>query len=236
MYIRFKVQRWLAQHITQYCVLCRQPNHCTLCEVCQVSISRFNHAQLYYNLMRWPKIIEALRPNTLTRLHAFGEYEYPISYWLKQLKFEHKLIYSEVLADLFVSSILKRPDTLPEALIPAPLHPVRYLNRQFNQARVLAQSIGYRLNIPIIDGKLIRHTPTLAQSQLNREQRFDNVSKVFSAKKISPAVSRIAIVDDVITTGSTMQAMLDTVKLSNPNHEVEVWSIAVALSSLNKIR
>jgi len=236
MYTRYRIQCWLSQYVPQYCLLCRQANHSTLCASCQTSIPRFNHAQLYYNLMRWPKMIEALRPNMLAHLHAISDYEYPISHWLKQLKFEQKLIYAEVLANLFVTSISKRPGAMPQALIPAPLHTSRYVKRQFNQARVLAQSIGYRLHIPILDGVLFRQHQTKAQSQLNREQRLSNVHNAFIADPVSSPLSHIAIVDDVITTGSTMQSMLDAFKQSNPNLTVEVWSIAVALSSLNEIR
>lgn len=235
MLLRYKVQQWLAQYVTQYCVLCQQASHTALCKHCKASVAYFNHSAFNYNLMRWPKIIEAMRPNKLTHLHAFSDYKPPVAYWLKQLKFQQKLLYAEVLADLFVSSIAPRQDSLPEALVPAPLHINRYMSRQYNQARILAQSIGNRLDMPILDGALFREYNTQAQTQLNRRQRISNVSSAFTAPILTPSVSHIAIVDDVITTGATMQAMINAISDSNPNLKIEAWSVAVALSSLNKV-
>lgn len=235
MLLRYRAQQCLARFIPQYCVLCRQASNVALCGCCKTSIKSFKHSLCDYNLMRWPKIIDAMQPHSLAHLHAFGEYQFPLSYWLQQLKFKHKLLYAEILAELFVDSISPRTESLPQALIPAPLHLQRYLKRHFNQARVLSQSIGYRLCISVLDGALIRQINTPAQSQLNRQQRLNNISTAFISPVIAPSIKHVAIVDDVITTGATMQAMIDAITKANPKLKIEVWSIALALSSLDQI-
>lgn len=231
--IRYKIQRLLARYINQYCLLCRQSSKASVCDCCLNSISRFKHAKFEYDLMHWAKIINALKPHQLPCLHAIGNYSYPLSSWVKQLKFERRLIYSEVLADLFVDTIIGRQQQLPQIMIPAPLHYKRYLQRQFNQARVLAQSIGSRLRVPVFEGAIFRQQQTEAQSSLDRQQRLKNVCHAFKSQMLPAHIHHVAIVDDVITTGATMQAMVSALQNTNPNLKIEVWCIAISMSNEN---
>lgn len=93
----------------------------------------------------------------------------------------------------------------PDALIPVPLHPVRHREREFNQAEVLAVLAGARLGRPVIDG-LRRTRYTLTQTHFHREERFGNLEGAFVARRGAVAGRRLALVDDVLTTGSTADA------------------------------
>lgn len=91
----------------------------------------------------------------------------------------------------------------PDAIVPVPLHPARKREREFNQAEVLAQLVGRRLGIPVADC-LRRRRFTLTQTHFHREERFENLSGAFAVKPgFDVAGRRLALVDDVLTTGST---------------------------------
>jgi len=93
----------------------------------------------------------------------------------------------------------------PDALVPVPLHPARRREREFNQAEVLAALAGARLGLPVIDG-LRRTRYTLTQTHFHREERFGNLEGAFVARRGAVAGRRLALVDDVLTTGSTADA------------------------------
>lgn len=99
-----------------------------------------------------------------------------------------------------------------DAIVPVPLHPARFREREFNQAEVLGRLAGARMNVPVEDC-LVRRRYTLTQTHFHREERFDNLRDAFEMKagrKI--AGRRVAIVDDVLTTGSTADACARTLR------------------------
>ena len=97
----------------------------------------------------------------------------------------------------------------PDALVPVPLHPVRKRERGYNQAEALARGIGKRLNIPV-DTKLIQRTKnTIPQKLLDRQLRQNNLKKAFKIVRNDVKLSTIIIIDDIYTTGSTIDAMAE---------------------------
>ncbi len=93
-----------------------------------------------------------------------------------------------------------------DAIVPVPLHPAKLREREFNQAEVLARLAGERLGLPVADClRRLRYTPT--QTHFHREERFENLRDAF-AMADAPDLSgrRVAVVDDVLTTGSTADA------------------------------
>ena len=93
----------------------------------------------------------------------------------------------------------------PDALVPVPLHPARRREREFNQAEVLAVLAGVRLGLPVLD--VLRRTRyTLTQTHFHREERFGNLEGAFAVRRGTVAGRRLALVDDVLTTGSTADA------------------------------
>lgn len=100
----------------------------------------------------------------------------------------------------------------PVAIVPVPLHPAREREREFNQATVLAQIAGRRLGLPVNDC-LRRIRFTVTQTHFHREERFMNLSDAFTLR--SGVVVRgqtLALVDDVLTTGSTADACARVLK------------------------
>lgn len=100
-----------------------------------------------------------------------------------------------------------RLDTLrPDVIVPVPLHPARKREREFNQAEVLALLAGDRLGLPVEDC-LRRTRYTRTQTNFHREERFMNLDGAFALRPgFRPEGRAVALVDDVLTTGSTAEA------------------------------
>jgi ComF family protein len=113
---------------------------------------------------------------------------------------------------------------MPQAIVPVPLHKERLRERGFNQALELARPVSKRFSIPIANGLCRRHIDTPQQSALPAGQRTKNLRNAFSLTQ-TPKIKSIAVIDDVVTTGATANAMAKLMK-QNGIERVQVWSIA----------
>ena len=93
-----------------------------------------------------------------------------------------------------------------DVLVPVPVHPSRKRARGFNQAEVLAVCLGKRLGIPVEPGMLIRDKKTKPQKELSAADRLKNLSGAFRAGTIPEGIKTVLLVDDIYTTGSTVEA------------------------------
>ncbi len=95
-----------------------------------------------------------------------------------------------------------------DVIVPVPLHPSRLRERGFNQAEIIGQAIALTRNVKMETKAIQRVTPTSPQSRLPLPERRANVSDAFSPGPRSASVRgrRVLLVDDVVTTGSTLGA------------------------------
>jgi len=93
-----------------------------------------------------------------------------------------------------------------DAIVPVPVHATRRRKRGFNQAEVLARHIGRRLQIPVVPEILVRDKKTKPQKELSAADRLKNLSGAFRAGTIPAGVKAVLLVDDIYTTGSTVEA------------------------------
>jgi ComF family protein len=100
-----------------------------------------------------------------------------------------------------------------DLIVPVPIHRVRRRNRLYNQAAEIARGVSDILAIPLDETFLLRVKPGLSQTGLTRQNRFTNLVDAFAlARAPLPDGSHIIVVDDVITTGATMCAVIDTIR------------------------
>lgn len=113
-------------------------------------------------------------------------------------------------------------------IVPVPLHPVRQRERGFNQAERLARRLSKHTGIPLATDFLERRDFHSTQTQLSRKQREENVARAFHPRRETALNrARCIVVDDVLTTGATTNAVAQTLRRLGAE-EVIVWSVARA--------
>jgi ComF family protein len=97
-------------------------------------------------------------------------------------------------------------DAPVDVIVPVPLHADRLRERGYNQAALLAREMGGRLGIAVDEKALLRRRPTAPQAKLDAKQRKDNVRDAFHCSSDALADKRVLLIDDVCTTGATLDA------------------------------
>ncbi len=168
------------------------------------------------------------RPPRFHRTVVPLAYEYPVDRLLLGLKFGRRMHLARALGHAIAegvrSEVQRGRMEMPEVLVPVPLHPRRMAKRGFNQAEEIARFIGRAIGLPVLPGVCLRVRHTRMQSRLSDEERRLNVADAFACSE-SPL--RPAIVDDVVTTGATADAMAAALISAGAEH-VQVWAAARA--------
>lgn len=118
-------------------------------------------------------------------------------------KREYLDFYSEAMAHRFADVVR---GWRPDALVPVPIHASRRRRRGYNQAEELAKRLGKRWQLPVESDILVRTRKTLPQRALNPEERLQNLQKAFAVNEKRIVPGRLLLVDDIYTTGSTVEA------------------------------
>ena len=100
----------------------------------------------------------------------------------------------------------------PDGLVPIPLHKSRRRRRGYNQAELLARAVGSRLNLPVYDKLLVRVKNTVPLKQLNAAERENNLKKAFNVTQNDVKLKVLIIIDDIYTTGSTIEEAAKVLK------------------------
>lgn len=150
-------------------------------------------------------------------------YAAPLDHLLLGLKFSQQLINARLLGALLADALQARGEELPDCIIPVPLHPARLRERGYNQALELARPVAERLGVPLREGLVVRVKSTAAQSTLERQERKKNIRGAFALRGDLP--DHIAILDDVVTTGSTVNELARVLRRGGAKRVV-VWACA----------
>ncbi len=146
---------------------------------------------------------------------------------IHQLKFNEKLAYSRLLGSMLAEKIQNQCIELPDCILPVPLNKKRIRQRGFNQSIELARCASTTFNIAMDRRSVIRVRDTQTQTGLDKKQRRKNIRGAFAIVK--PVNARhVAIVDDVVTTTSTVNELARILKTTGVRR-VDVWSIARAV-------
>ena len=155
-------------------------------------------------------------------------YEFPLSAEIHALKFSRRRSYGRALGLLLAEHLRTRAETnLIDTIVAVPLHRRRLRERGYNQALEIARPVAAELRIPLLIAGITRSLPTRPQAELDLRERQTSVANVFSVSR-NLCGRHIAIVDDVITTGATVNSLAGAL-LSAGATEVYAWSVSRTL-------
>lgn len=151
-------------------------------------------------------------------------YRPPLDRLIRELKFDARLEVAPLLAELLADALAGRPER-PQGLLAVPLHPRRLRQRGYNQAAEIARPLARRLALPFVDGVLRRQAWNGPQSALALAERERAVRGAFTVADLSPAWRYLAVVDDVMTSGCTLNEVARVLRAAGVER-VEVWACA----------
>ena len=163
-------------------------------------------------------------PPAFDNTHAPLIYQAEIRYLILGLKTNAQYQNARLLGALLAERSIQTQ--LPDRIIPVPLHSSRYKERGFNQSIEIARAVGKVLQIPVDVSSCIRHRDTPHQTSLTAKQRRTNIKNAFTVLKSIQGL-HIAIIDDVMTTGSTVRELASSLKIAGASR-VDVWVCARA--------
>ena len=158
------------------------------------------------------------------RIIAPTVYRHPIDQMLCSLKYAGRLQWARTAAGLVVDCVLQQDLELPHLLLPVPMTRKAIRQRGFNQSAYIARLVGRQLKIKVGFDVVHKTRETLRQSTLSRSQRQQNIVGAFALTR-PVAGTRIAIVDDVVTSCSTVAELAGVLKAAQAS-EVNVWACA----------
>ncbi len=152
-----------------------------------------------------------------------GPHVEPLRGAIHALKYQDRTALAVPLGHLLAERWLDVTPQQVDGLVPVPLHPQRLRERGYNQATLLASAMAPVLALPIQEGLLRRERPTPPQVGLAQQARLRNVAGAFQATG-DVAGGRWLLVDDVCTTGATLQACAQTLHAAGAD---TVWAITL---------
>lgn len=203
----------------KFCFGCKKEG-AFLCQGCRhlLDILEFDYKRPGKNLNGLYFAASFKNPVIKTLIHNFKYKPYTknLAETLASLLIEHF-----VLAKTNTDSIWEN-----SVLIPVPLHEKKLRQRGYNQSEELAKELAKILKIPVISNFLVKIKSTESQMHLKKEAREKNLLGAFAIKKpFDFAQGKIFLVDDVYTTGSTMEECAKVLRKAGAK---TVWGIAVA--------
>ncbi len=210
------------------------PGRCLACDLPTLSNNRDLCSICYADLPWCEAVPESLTP--AQRVIAPLYFQGGVRDWIHRLKYQRGWVEGQVLgavlADAIAASYL--PDVAqfglpppwqqpPTAIVPVPMPPLNWVLRGHNPATVLARPVAKRLRLPILETLVHRAPKQQDQHSLSRAERQQSMRNAFSVIAEPPA--QVAIVDDVLTTGATCQALSQAL-MEAGCAEVHIWCSA----------
>lgn len=191
------------------CLACRQPllrNEKHLCMLCRYELPETGYHKDTGNRVArhfWGRV----RLEAAASLYTFGSGS-KVQKLIHALKYENRPEIGDMLGAYYGLQLRRSaPYSTARLIVPVPLHPLKEHRRGYNQAARFARGLSETMGIRAGTRALERISFTETQTRKNREQRWENVRSVFRVKDAGQIRdTRILLVDDVVTTGSTLEA------------------------------
>jgi len=171
--------------------------------------------------------IEPLTMAVLPHLFSAVRYREPIVTAIHRLKYRGEIFLVPYLSEFLIELCQRyKLNERIDCVVPVPLHPTRFRERNFNQSELLGQEIAACFSLPVLNRALVRFRNTPSQTGLSGKERMTNVSDAFQVRKsLTFKGRRCLLVDDVLTTGATLSACRSCLIAAGAE---EVYGLALA--------
>ncbi|WP_242208978.1 MULTISPECIES: ComF family protein [unclassified Pseudomonas] len=214
---RYEGQVYICLNNVQTCLLCDEPTEAEMpiCVACETDLPWLGNHCVTCALPLAAAGLTCgecqLEPPAFEEVVVPWLYGFPVDSLITRFKHNAKWPFGHLLADVLGQYLQHRFDEglpRPDALLPVPLARKRLRQRGFNQAAMLARWLNKSLDLPIEETVLSRIKDTDAQQDLDAKSRKRNLRKAFDLMPDAQVKGRhLALVDDVLTTGATAQAL-----------------------------
>lgn len=160
------------------------------------------------------------------RARSFGRYDGALRDLIHLFKYAGVRTLAPRFGDWLARVVAENPDyRSSDVILPVPLHPERERTRGYNQATLLARALAQRSGINLDENSFVRVKATAPQAGLTAHQRRENVRAAFAVRQNSLSELRVILVDDVLTTGATVNACAHALRRSGAA-EIRVLTLA----------
>ncbi len=241
---KIKVNNWLniiqENWLPPRCLLCGKPGFAglDLCPACLDDFSKNQPACYRCGMfLEGGEPLKACMPTpqlcghclthtpSFDQTHAPYRYDDYLRFLVTHLKYHQRYPHARLLGQLLTLHLQETAD-MPDCIVPVPLHTGRYRARGFNQSIEIARPIAKALSIPLDLSSCVRNRDTGHQTELTAKQRRHNMKNAFTVASPLP-YAHVAIVDDVMTTGATVEALANALKRQGASR-VDAWVCARA--------
>lgn len=216
------------------CLLCQEnAGYDLLCSYCLQALPRIEYSCQRCGLETLSDYQQCgqciTKSPSFDRTIAAFKYDDSLSFLIQQFKFHEHLTAGKFLSQCLWQKLKAcyQGNSWPEMILPVPLHKKRLQQRGFNQALELAKPIAKKIPRTVSHNNLIKNRATKAQAESSFEERKKNQRHAFSVHLPQRLPRHVAIIDDVMTTGSTVNEVATILK-NNGVAQVDVWCVARA--------
>lgn len=200
------------------CAPCRDklPRNLHPCRRCAMQLPTGNNSDLCGRCSKHAPLFQSL--------YAPFLYQTPVDRLIQSFKFQQRLPNGRLLGKLLAEYLIEQNYKTPQLILPVPLHKQQLRERGFNQSAELARQLASELGLDWSTRLLHKARHTQPQHGLSRQHRMQNLKRCFQFQN-SRALTHVAIVDDVVTTGSTANEITRTLNEQGVEY-VQVWALA----------
>ena len=224
-----KCLNFVQGHFAQNCLLCGGASGARLlCHPCFATLPRLETTRAC-PVCAAPDILGVCgqclqQPPHFSHSVAALHYTFPVDQLIQAYKYHQQLALAPLFAQCLCDAVQSQPR--PDLLLPMPLHPLRLRERGFNQTLEITRIVSKTLSLPFDTHMAKRVVNTAAQAALDGESRRKNMRGAFACSE-QVAGRHIAVLDDVMTSGATLNALCETLQKAGAA-KLSVWVVARA--------
>lgn len=215
------------------------PKKCLSCEgeltqkehsICSICTQNFTETNFHLDLE--PTLLDKLFWGRISLHHTYALFFFEKEKTAQKILFQLKYKHNKAVGDYFGGEIAKRLKMHPgfqdvDAFLPVPLHPKKEFARGYNQSEVLAKGIARTLNLPLDTTTVRRVQHGISQTRKSRFERWDSIQTTFDVREKIQSYQHVVLVDDVVTTGSTLEVIARAILEKHPSIKISIVTLAM---------